>query len=84
MSVLEKIKAAAADLGPDKQFEFFRWWVESDTFKVRQLAALKRDIAAGIDQLDNGHYTAYDDANVMPLAEDVGRAGRERLKKHGA
>ena len=84
MSVLEKVKAEAARLDPDEQFELFRWWVESDSFKTRQLAVLKRDLAMGIDQLDNGDYQAYDDANVMQLAEDVGRTGRERLKKRGA
>ena len=83
MSVLEKVKAAAAKLDPDEQVELFRWWIESDTFKARQLAALKRDLAAGIDQLDSGRYQTYDDANVLQLAEDVGRAGRERLKKRG-
>jgi hypothetical protein len=84
MSAVEKIKMAAAGLDPDEQYELFRWWVESDSFKQHQLSALKQDIAIGIDQLDNGRYQTYDDANVMQLAEDVGRAGRERLKKHGA
>jgi hypothetical protein len=84
MSVLEKVKAATAELNSDEQYELFRWWVESDSFKQHQLSALKQDIAIGIDQLDNGRYQTYDDANVMQLAEDVGRAGRERLKKHGA
>ena len=84
MSVLEKVKAAAAKLDPDEQVELFRWWVESDSFKARQLAALKRDLATGIDQLDSGCYQTYGETNVMQLAEDVGRAGRERLKKHGA
>lgn len=84
MSVLEKVKAEAATLDPDEQFELSRWWVESDSFKARQLAALKRDLVTGIDQLDGGHYQTYDDANVMQLAEEVRRAGRERLKKHGA
>jgi hypothetical protein len=82
MSVLEKAKAAAAKLDPDEQFEFFHWFVESDTFKARQLAALKRDIAEGIDQLDSGQYQAFDDVMVMQLAEDVGCLGRARLKKH--
>jgi hypothetical protein len=41
MSALEKIKAAAAELGPDEQYELFRWWIESDAFRQRQLAALK-------------------------------------------
>jgi hypothetical protein len=82
MSVLEKVKAAAAGLNPEEQFEFFRWWVESDEFKARQLAALKRDLAAGIDQLERGQYRAFTDQDVMQLAEDVGQAGRARLKKH--
>jgi hypothetical protein len=81
MSAVEKIKAAAAELDPDEQYELFRWWVESDSFKQRQLAALKHDIAIGIEQLDSGRYQTYDDANVMQLAEDVGRSGRERLTK---
>ena len=79
MSAVEKIKAAAAELNPDDQVELFRWWVESDTFKQRQLAALKRDIAIGIEQLEDGRYRTYDDHNVMQLAEDVGRSGRARL-----
>jgi len=75
---VEKIKAAAAQLDPDEQAELFRWWVESDTFKQRQLAALKRDLTAGLEQLESGRYRTYDDTNVMQLAEDVGRTGRER------
>lgn len=81
MSAIEKIKAAAAELGPDEQYELFRWWVESDSFKQHQLAALKRDIALGLDDLDNGRYRTCTDSNVMQLAEDVGRSGRERLAK---
>ena len=81
MSAVEKIKAAAARLNPDEQFELFRWWIESDGFRQRQLAALKQDIAAGIDDLENGHYEEYSDANVMQLAEDIGQAGRERLAR---
>jgi len=83
MSAVEQIKAAAAELNPDEQVELFRWWVESDTFKQRQLAALQRDIAMGIEQLDRGRYQTYNDANLMQLAEEVGRSGGERLKKAG-
>ena len=83
MSAIEKIKLAAADLGPDEQYELFRWWTGSDAFRHRQLATLKCDIAAGIASLDNGRYQTYDDTNVMQLAEDIGRTGRERLKNSG-
>ena len=81
MSTLEEIKAAAAALNPDQQVELFRWWTQSDTFKARQLAALKRDLAVGLEQLEQGRYQACNDTNLMQLAEDVGRSGRERLKK---
>ena len=81
MSAVEKIKAATARLNPDEQYELFRWWVESDGFRRRQLAALKQDIAKGIDDLENGRYRTYSDTDVMQLAEDVGQAGRKRSAK---
>jgi len=84
MSAVEKIKLAASGLDADEQYELFRWWTESDTFRQRQLAALKGDIARGIDDLENGRYQVYSEANVMQLAEDIGNAGRNRLKKSGA
>ena len=84
MSAVEKIKLAAAELNPDEQFELFRWWTESGVFRQRQLAALKRDIASGIDDLNNGRYQTYSDSNILQLADDVGRAGRGRTKKPGA
>ncbi len=83
MSTLEEIKAAAARLDPDDQVELFKWWTTSATFKARQLAGLRKAIAAGIDQLDCGRFRTYHDSNLMKLAEEVGRAGRKRLKQGG-
>jgi hypothetical protein len=45
---------------------------------------LKRDLAIGIEQLENGHYKTYTDAKVMQLAKDIGRSGREELKNRSA
>ncbi len=84
MSAVEKIKLAAAELGPDEQYELFRWWTDSDAFRKRQLAALKNDIASGLDDLKAGRFQAYDDTNIMQLAEEIGRTGSDRLKKPGA
>ena len=81
MSAVEKVKMAAAKLNPDEQFEVFRWWVESDGFKQRQLDSLKREIAVGIDDLERGRYQTYGGASVLQLAEEIGRSGRERLAK---
>lgn len=81
MTAVDKIKAEAAKLDPDEQVELFRWWIQTETFKQRQLAALKRQLASGIEQLDTGRYQTYDDTNIMQLAEEVGRTAREQLKK---
>jgi hypothetical protein len=72
MSKLEEIKAATAALNPKHQMELFNSWIQTDTFKAHQLAALKRDLAVGIDHLEHGRYRAYDDTNLMQLAEEVG------------
>src|ERR1039457_1446190 len=83
MSAVEKIKQAAATLNPDEQFELFRWWTESGVFRQRQLAALKRDIATGIEDLDNGRFQTYSEANIMQLAEDIGQSGRSEERRVG-
>lgn len=81
MSAIEKVKAATARLNPDDQYELFRWWIEPDGFRQRQLEALKQDIGTGIDDLENGRYREYSEAGLMHLAEDIGQPGRERLAR---
>ena len=81
MHTVEEIKAAASLLSPEEQHELFKWGVESDAFKQRQLAALKREIDLGTDQLAMGRYTAYDDSTVMQLADEVNRGSRQRLER---
>jgi hypothetical protein len=80
VSTLEEIKAATAALSPEEQMELFRWWTQSETFQAQQLATLKQDLAIGIGQLEQGQYRLFDDANVMELAEEVSRFGRQQLK----
>ena len=80
MNAVDKVKAAAAALDADEQFELFRWWVQTEAFQQRQLAALKRDLATGIEQLESGRYRTYDEAGALQLAEEVSQAGRERLE----
>ncbi len=81
MTAVERIKAEASKLNPDERYDLFRWWIESEGFKQRQLAALKKDIAEGIEDLENGRYRVYSEADAMKLAEEIGRRGRERLSK---
>ena len=83
MSPVEKIKQVAAELSSDEQYELFRWWTESDAFRRRQLSALKEDISKGLDDLKAGRFQVYDETNIMQLVEEIGRTGRDRLKKPG-
>jgi hypothetical protein len=39
------------------------------TLEEIKAAALKQDLAVGIEQLEHGRYRTYDDANVMQLGE---------------
>jgi predicted XRE-type DNA-binding protein len=78
MRAVEKIKADTARLNPGEQYELFRWWIESDGFRQRQLASLKQAVATGIDDLENGRYREYSETNLMQLAEDIGQVGTKR------
>jgi hypothetical protein len=80
MSKVEELKLAAAKLTPEEQFELFKW-TETDQFKRRQLETLRRNLAAGITQLDQGKYRSYTEETVAKLAEEIGSAARKRMAK---
>jgi hypothetical protein len=44
-----------------------------------KLAALKHKITAGIESFVHGRFETYSNANIMQLADEVGRVGRIRL-----
>jgi 16S rRNA C967 or C1407 C5-methylase (RsmB/RsmF family) len=71
MSAVEIIKAAAAQLGPEEQAELFDWWVKTPAFKEGRLAALKREVARGVDDLENSRYRIYEADHAMRLADEV-------------
>jgi len=45
-----------------------------------KVAALKREVAVGVEDFVHGRFQTYTDTNIMQLADDVGRNGRTRLK----
>jgi hypothetical protein len=50
-----------------------------DQNKIKVDAALKKNIVAGVKDLDSGRFQVYDDTSRMRLADEVGRSGRARL-----
>lgn len=47
--------------------------------KIKALVTLKKDIMAGVKDLDSGRFRIYSDANLISLADEIGRSGRNRL-----
>ena len=48
--------------------------------KTKNIESLKQDIAAGIQQLQNGEYTEYDENNLSIFMNSIKARGRERLQ----
>jgi prevent-host-death family protein len=44
-----------------------------------KLAALRQDLQIGIDQLENGQYTDYNEETLDQLFDDICRDGRQSL-----
>src|SRR6266702_2105832 len=64
-------------------------WLLKDWDALRQcrLEELRREIQIGLEQLDRGEYTVYDDKSLKGLAEEIKAEGRRRLaqrEKDGA
>ena len=45
-----------------------------------ELVALRQEIQVGIDELERGEYTEYDDDTLPDLVEDIKTRGLERLR----
>lgn len=57
--------------------------VESE-LKTLKLEALRREIAVGIEQLDNGEYTELDEESLTTFFEDIKARGRENLEQNNS
>ena len=49
----------------------------------QDLDALRKTVQVGLDQLERGEYTDYDEEGLKGLAESIKTRGRERLKAEG-
>ncbi|MEM9927061.1 MAG: type II toxin-antitoxin system prevent-host-death family antitoxin [Cyanobacteria bacterium P01_D01_bin.50] len=54
--------------------------VESE-LKALKHEALRREIAIGIEQLENGEYTEYDEESLATFFEDIKARARKKLEK---
>jgi len=59
--------------------EALRLLEERDEMHKVKLTALRKDISVGLDQLERGEASEYDDRSLKTLAADVKAKGRKRL-----
>jgi antitoxin ParD1/3/4 len=59
--------------------EALRLLEEREKDKEVRLAALRKEIAVALDQLETGQFKEYDDTET--LVEEIKAAGRKRLEK---
>lgn len=53
-----------------------------EELKILKKETLRREIAIGIEQLDNGQYTEYDEESLPAFFEDIKARGRKRLEQN--
>ena len=80
MSTLAEIKSAASSLSIDDQLELAKWIRESDAVRAREIEALRRDLDAGIADIDRGHFTeCKGDDELAAFMDRIKSEGRKNL-----
>jgi antitoxin ParD1/3/4 len=59
--------------------EALRLLEERDEMRKMKLASLRKDITVGLDQLERGEVSEYDDRSLGTVAADIKTKGRKRL-----
>ena len=59
--------------------EALRLLEERDEMRKMRLGTLRKEISVGLDQLERGEVSEYDDQSLNTLAADIKVKGRKRL-----
>ncbi|MCH9033069.1 MAG: type II toxin-antitoxin system ParD family antitoxin [Planctomycetes bacterium] len=59
--------------------EALRLLQERDELRTMRLGTLRKEISVGLDQLERGEVSEYDDRSLNTLAADIKAKGRKRL-----
>lgn len=73
------LKKLAEDSGTDEHTILSRMLDYACEEQERKLEALRAELQIGIDQLERGEYTSYDEQTLQNLFDTIDRRGRERL-----
>ncbi len=59
--------------------EALRLLEERDELRKARVGTLRKEISVGLDQLERGEVSAYDDRSLDTLAADIKAKGRKRI-----
>ena len=77
--VHDKVKSGLYTSASEVVREALRLLRERDELQRQRLDQLRREIAVGVEQLDRGEATAYDDQSLKEHFEQIKADGRRRL-----
>jgi len=77
--VHDKVESGLYTSASEVVREALRLLRERDQIQQQRLAELKREIAIGLEQLDRGESTTYDDQSLKDFFEGIKVQGRQRL-----
>jgi antitoxin ParD1/3/4 len=76
--VTEKVESGMYTSASEVIREALRLLKERDELRQTRLAELRREIQVGLDQLEQGQYSTYDEPSLKALVQEVRTEGREK------
>src|SRR6266852_3642394 len=76
--VTEKVESGMYTSASEVIREALRLLKERDELRQTRLAELRREIQVGLDQLEQGQYSTYDEQSLKTLVQEVRTEGRNK------
>ena len=86
-SLRSYVKTQVTRVGYSTPSEYIRDLIREDLKRERKLGEIRREIDVGIQQIERGEYTEYDEASLKDLSAKIKAEGRRQLaqrQKHKA
>ena len=78
--VAKKVASGLYNSASEVIRDALRLFEEREQLREIRLEELRREIALGIEQLQRGEYTEYDESSLATMLERVRSLGRQRLR----
>jgi antitoxin ParD1/3/4 len=80
--VTKKVQSGMYHSASEVVREGLRLLKEQDEVRQLRLKELRKEIAVGIEDIEQGRYTEYDEAGLEGLVEEVKNEGRNKMSGH--